>query len=110
MPARSPGFLFPIPPSIRMPLVVRMFTMLLREAGPLHEANPCSQIEQVARFAATETPDPLLVPRGTRAVSYGLQACPPHNPYWRLLSGITLLAFIGPEPDGPPTLLAVATA
>ena len=44
---------------------------------PLHEAEVCSQIEQVARFAATETPEPLLVPRGTRVVSYGLQACPP---------------------------------
>ena len=43
--------------------------MLLRDAGPLHEAEPCSQIEQVARLALTETPEPLLVPRGSRAVS-----------------------------------------
>ena len=55
--------------------------MLLREAGPLQDANVCSQMEQVAKLAATETPDPPLVPRGTRAVSYGLQGCPPHRPY-----------------------------
>ncbi len=39
--------------------------MLFRDAGPLQEAEPCSQMEQVARFADTETPEPLLVPRGT---------------------------------------------
>ena len=43
--------------------------MLFRDAGPLHDADDCSQIEHVDRFAETETPDPLLVPRGTRAVS-----------------------------------------
>jgi hypothetical protein len=43
--------------------------MLFLDAGPLHDADPCSQMEHVARFAATETPEPLLVPRGSRAVS-----------------------------------------
>ena len=52
-----------------MPLVVRMLTILFLDAGPLQEPELCSQIEQVTRLAATETPDPLLVPRGTRAVS-----------------------------------------
>ena len=52
-----------------MPFVVSRLTMLLRDAGPLQEAEPCSQIEQVARLAATDTPEPLLVPRGTRVVS-----------------------------------------
>ena len=46
---------------------------MFRDAGPLQDAELCSQIEQVTRLAATETPEPLLVPRGTRAVSYGLQ-------------------------------------
>ena len=40
-----------------------------RFGGPLHDAEVCSHIPQVARLADTETPDPLLVPRGTRAVS-----------------------------------------
>ena len=52
-----------------MPLVVRKLTILLREAGPLHEALPCSQIEQETRLAETETPDPELVPRVTLSVS-----------------------------------------
>jgi hypothetical protein len=52
-----------------MPLVVNKLTTLFREAGPLHDAKLCSQIEQVDRFADTETPEPLLVPRGTRVVS-----------------------------------------
>lgn len=43
--------------------------MLLREAGPLHEALPCSQIEQETMLAETETPDPELVPRVTLSVS-----------------------------------------
>ena len=69
MPARSPEFLPVMPPSIRMPFVVRRLTMLFRDAGPLQDAEDCSQIEHVERLAATETPEPLLVPRGTRAVS-----------------------------------------
>ena len=44
-------------------------TMLFRDAGPLHDAEPCSHIEHVTKFAETETPDPPLVPRGSRAVS-----------------------------------------
>jgi hypothetical protein len=52
-----------------MPFVVRRLTMLFLDAGPLQEADVCSQIEQVDRLAETDTPEPLLVPRGTRAVS-----------------------------------------
>src|SRR5262245_9595288 len=81
IPARSPEYLLVTPPSIRTPFVVRRLTMLFLEAGPLHEAEDCSQIEHVARFADTETPDPLLVPRGMRAVSYGLQVWPLHGAY-----------------------------
>ena len=58
-----------MPPSMMMPLVVSRLTTPLRDAGPLQEAEPCSQIEQVARLAATDTPDPPLVPRGSRVVS-----------------------------------------
>src|SRR5258708_3720024 len=110
MPARSPAVLLPIPPSIMMPLVVSKFTTLLREAGPLQDAKPCSQMEQVARLAATLTPEPPLVPRGTRVVSYGLQGWPPQRPYWRLFSGMTLAALAVPVAMGPPTALAVAMA
>src|ERR1700704_6234875 len=110
IPARSPAFLLPMPPSIRMPLVVSRFTMLWRDAGPLQEADPCSQIEQVARFAATETPEPLLVPRGSLAVSYGLHVWPPHWAYLRLANGIEVFALAGPVPEAPPTLSAVAIA
>src|SRR5882724_2869202 len=81
MPARSPEFLPVIPPSIRIPFVVRRFTILFRDAGPLQDAEVCSQIEHVARFAATETPEPLLVPRGMRAVSYGLHVWPLQGAY-----------------------------
>ena len=63
------------------PRVVRKFTTLLRDAGPLHEAEPCSQIEHATRFADTDTPEPELVPRGTRSVSYGLHAWPPQAAY-----------------------------
>src|SRR5690349_20157724 len=73
MPARSPEFLFMVPPSISTPFVVSRLTIVFLEAGPLHDADVCSQMPHVARFAATETPEPLLVPRGTRVVSYGLQ-------------------------------------
>ena len=69
MPERSPEFFPVIPPSPMIPFVVRRFTMLFLDAGPLQEADDCSQMEQVDRFAETDTPEPLLVPRGTRAVS-----------------------------------------
>ena len=52
-----------------MPLVVSKLTTLLRDAGPLHEALPCSQMEQATRFADTDTPEPALVPRVTLWVS-----------------------------------------
>src|SRR4051794_38782347 len=81
MPARSPEFLFMVPPSMRMPFVVRRLTTLFLEAGPLHDADVCSQMPHVDRFAETETPEPLLVPRGTRVVSYGLQVWPLHGAY-----------------------------
>ncbi len=61
-----------MPPCIMMPLVVRKLTTLLREAGPLHEALPCSQIEHDTMLAETDTPEPELVPRVTLSVSYGL--------------------------------------
>ena len=38
--------------------------MPFRDAGPLQEPTLCSQIEQVTRFAETDTPEPELVPRG----------------------------------------------
>src|SRR5687767_5695476 len=111
MPARSPAFLLPMPPSMITPLVVSRLTTLFLDAGPLHEADPCSQIEHDTRLAATETPEPPLVPRGSRCVSYGLQAWPPHCAYFRLPNGITVLAFAGPDDEeAPPTLSAVATA
>src|SRR5215217_3907734 len=110
MPARSPAFLLVMPPSIMIPLVVNRFTMLFLDAGPLQDADPCSQIEQVARLAATETPDPLLVPRGTLAVSYGLHAWPPPCPYCKVLSIITRLGVAAPCDDEPPTLFDAATA
>jgi hypothetical protein len=46
-----------------------MFTTPFLDAGPLHDAEVCSQTEHVTRFAATDTPEPELVPRGTRSVS-----------------------------------------
>src|SRR4051812_43832493 len=86
-PARSPESEYPGPPSIITPLVARKFTTPLREAGPLHDAEVCSQMPQVTRFADTETPEPLLVPRGTRDVSYGLQAWPAQAASWKLPLG-----------------------
>src|SRR5215813_4314839 len=99
-----------MPPSIMMPFVVSKLTMLFREAGPLQDAEPCSQIEHVTRFAATETPDPLLVPRGSRDVSYGLHVWPPHCAYLRFPKGIVVFGLSGPEALGPVTLSAVAIA
>src|SRR5437667_6392809 len=99
MPARSPEFFPVIPPSIKMPFVVRRLTTLFLDAGPLHDAEVCSQIEQVARLADTETPEPLLVPRGTRVVSYGLHVWPLHGAYCRSVSGVTDSAFTDPEED-----------
>src|SRR5580693_6953790 len=96
MPTRSPAALSVIPPSPRMPLVVRRLTTLLRDAGPLHDATVCSQTPQVARFAETETPDPLLVPGGTRAVSYGLHACPLQEAYARSVVGNAVGGRLGP--------------
>src|SRR5438034_8302986 len=103
MPARSPAFLEVIPPSMITPFVVRRLTTLFLEAGPLHEAEVCSQIEQVTKLAATDTPEPLLVPRGTRSVSYGLHGCPPQMPNARFdpLLGNTDFAFAGLAADGP---------
>ena len=46
--------------------------MPFRDAGPWHEAPVCSQMPMVTRLAPTATPEPLLEPRGTRSVSYGL--------------------------------------
>ena len=69
----------PMPPLSGMtPLVVSSVAMPLRDAGPWHDAPVCSQMPMVARFAETATPEPLLDPRGTRSVSYGLQAWPAH--------------------------------
>src|SRR6185369_1323954 len=110
MPERSPEFFPVMPPSPMTPFVVRRFTMLFLEAGPLHDADDCSQIEQVERLAETETPEPLLVPRGTRAVSYGLQAWPLQGAYCRLVSGVYNAGLAGPFADAPVTLLAEATA
>ena len=84
--------------------------MLLRDAGPLHDAHVCSQIPHVAKLAATDTPEPLLVPRGMRAVSYGLQACPLHGAYCKLVSGNTTEALFGPCSCAPVTLLAAEIA
>ena len=84
--------------------------MLFLDAGPLQEAPVCSQIEQAARLAATETPDPLLVPLGTRSVSYGLHAWPPQRPYARVPPGRTDVAFRGSGLGGPPMPFPVAAA
>ncbi len=46
------------------------------DAGPWQDATVCSQMATVTRLAATATPDRELDPRGTRSVSYGLQAWP----------------------------------
>ena len=60
------------------PLVASNVAMPLRDAGPWHDAMVCSQMPMVARLADIATPEPLLDPRVTRSVSYGLQACPDH--------------------------------
>ena len=62
------------------PFVVSSVAMPFRDAGPWHEAPDCSQMPIVTRLAETATPDPPLDPRGTRSVSYGLQAWPAHAP------------------------------
>ena len=110
IPARSPGFLPVMPPSMMTPLVVMRREMLFLEAGPWQDAVPCSQMEQVARLAATETPEPLLVPRGTRAVSYGLQAWPLQGAYCRSVSGTTETGLLWPCAEAGPTLFAEAMA
>src|SRR5262245_34624849 len=79
MPARSMNHWFPMPPpSGRTPFVGNSVVMPFRDAGPWHDAAVCSQMPTVTRFAETATPDPLLDPRGTRSVSYGLHDWPAH--------------------------------
>src|SRR6185295_15449077 len=109
-PARSPELEYPGPPSIITPFVASTLTTPLREAGPLHDADVCSQIPHMTRFADTETPEPLLVPRGTRDVSYGLQACPAHAASWKLPFGIYVFAFAGPRFAERPVAEAVDIA
>src|SRR3954470_21053607 len=87
IPARSPESVYMVPPSMSTPLVVRRLTTPFLDAGPLQDAEVCSQTPQLTRFADTATPEPLLVPRGTREVSYGLQAWPAHAASWKLPSG-----------------------
>src|SRR5690606_316893 len=101
MPARSPIRWLFMPPCIISPRVVRKFTTLLRDAGPLHDAEPCSQIEHATRFALTDTPEPELVPRGTRSVSYGLHGWPPHAASAKLPSGSHERGFSGPSHESP---------
>src|SRR5262245_49203769 len=79
MPARSTTHWLPMPPLSGMtPVVASSVAIPLRDAGPWHDAMVCSQMPMVARLADTATPEPLLDPRGTRSVSYGLHACPDH--------------------------------
>src|SRR5262245_57207 len=109
-PARSPALSCPGPPFIMMPFVATKLTTLLREAGPLHEPAVCSQMPQAARFADTEIAEPLLVPLGTRSVSYGLHGWPLHGASWRFWAvGKYVFGFDGPS---APTLdtAAVVTA
>ena len=82
MPARSPAFLLGDPAVLENALGGqeiarrRSWTPALCRTRRSARRSP-----QVARLADTETPEPLLVPRGTRAVSYGLQAWPLHGAY-----------------------------
>src|SRR2546422_10683122 len=102
MPARSKNHWFPMPPlSGRTPLVVTSVVMPFRDAGPWHDATVCSQMPMVTRFAETETADPLLEPRGTRSVSYGLHAWPAHALIaWPPASAfVRLCAFPPGSPD-----------
>src|SRR6478609_2188748 len=101
MPARSPTCWYPGPPSCVTPLVVSRLTMPLRDAGPLHEATVCSQIEHIARLADTDTPEPLLVPRGTRVVSNGLHTCPVQAASAKLPEGRYDVSFSGPSAERP---------
>src|SRR5688500_518928 len=101
MPARSPICWYPGPPSWVMPLVVSRLTMPLRDAGPLQDATVCSQIEHIARLAETETPEPLLVPRGTRVVSKGLQTWPVQAASAKFPEGRADFSFSGPSVERP---------
>ena len=58
-----------LPNSDVRPLVVTKLATELAFAGMRHEPPVVSQIEQVARFAATEAPAPPLLPPGVRSVS-----------------------------------------
>ena len=70
MPARSMKAWLPMPPlSGSRPLVVSNVVMPLRDAGPWQDAPVCSQMATVTRLAPTATPEPPLLPRGTRSVS-----------------------------------------
>src|SRR5258707_12037645 len=79
MPARSRYGSAPIAPPYGInPFVVTSATTPLRHAGCRQEPPVSSQIEQWTRLAATDAADPELEPPVSRAVSYGLQAVPPH--------------------------------
>src|SRR5580704_13545356 len=79
MPARSKYGSAPIaPPNGINPFVVTMATMSLRQAGCRQEPPVSSQMEHCTKFAATPAAEPELDPPVSRAVSYGLQAEPPH--------------------------------
>ncbi len=91
------------------PLVVSSVVMPLRDAGPWHDAPDCSQMPTVTRFAETATPDPLLEPRGTRVVSYGLHGCPPHEPIPCPPETSLVFAFAGPPGLPGPPLNSCAT-
>src|ERR1700730_6509041 len=79
MPARSRYGSAPIAPPYGInPFVVTKATMLFRHAGWRQEPPVSSQMEHWTRFAAPPAADPELDPPVSRAVSYGLQAEPPH--------------------------------
>ena len=66
-----------LPDSDVRPLVVTKLATEFAFAGMRQEPPVVSQIEQVARLAATDAPAPPLLPPDVRSVSYGLQETPP---------------------------------
>src|ERR1700681_3845621 len=79
IPARSRYWSLPITPPYGInPFVVINATTSLRHAAWRQEPPVSSQKEHWTKFAPTDAAEPELDPPVSRAVSYGLQAAPPH--------------------------------
>src|SRR6516225_7389666 len=66
-----------IPARLRSPLVGRIPTRLLADAGERIELTVSLPVPATARLAATAAPVPPLEPPGVRVRSYGLSVWPP---------------------------------